>query len=1758
MATIGYTGALGGMAKDAVKGAGNALVGGLKGAVLREMPGVTAGYAFGKELNKRAGATKMSSSGTPPSVNQQASTSSAMGGFGASVSLVAGQNKSNVINLEQVRQLKQLNDSVVTQSKLIAFQIADQKRKDQFAEEAANEQAFRDDALLQAIKNLGGGSGSGKKGSGFGGEGISGGVGDSIKNALGGFVGSLVGTLGRSIGPILMTGLRLLIGPIGLAITAAVTAAFAAYKFFGSDSKPTPPKAPRPPPSPAAKNEMSEILKQRAELEKELRDAPLDKQPALRKKIREHDEKYKDVRDNGPSPVTRETYFQRMGKAESGAQGNTAKNDKSTATGKYQFLAGTWQETVTEMASKGAIRREDYIGLENRTDPEKARKVAEYFTEKNRATLKVTLGREPTETDLYMSHFLGTTGGPEFLKMLSSNPNALGINAASKKAVESNRNIFFDSVGKPRTVGEIYALMSQKLGGNNSRVASALPKDVQAKAEAEARQNVGQKPQPPSAVIDNSESDKYYKGLGVSGTGKGSTSNVGIVPIVAKGGGGDGGGLVPASATGAGGGTKIEDKKPVLVHDEKAYKQNENIAKGQNVNAKNGSPLKTNVANNEIARQTKILKPLFRNNSEIIAETNKTFLQQFRQTATSAFTQAITKALFPKGFGVDAGTAGRDDNYRGQQLQRIFGTDKVINDATTKLLGKQYGPMFAPLFNNLAQGYLEVGSRVAGRAIFQGIGGLGAQETQTITGQVLGNLAAGNKKLALEQLLYGASGGKESGIALGPETLFAKYGFKNPAEGIQYFSSVLGEQVTQPFASLMGANDRNKSVIWNPRAGANGTGAFVYADSGREATAADIRASGNYGAPVSQTTMIPPTYNNFQYPYGPGGPRNIVSASSYRQVVDPNTGKMVAPSKRQILNLTEQEYMRDKAGNDQKADIQIELMKQDADKTAKFHAETIKAAAERQAQQLEAEAKYDEAAKARSQAEKEANAYVTKNGADSIVVAVEKAGGIDGSGSKPKGMEYKTGDTVRKSGQLFGGKVDEKGNVGPLSGMQEIGNFAFDMAKNFAGQQMTKNIKNPYMQMVANFAIQKGLNYVTDNLLGPLLDKGASALLDSGGSFLAEAGSSILGFLGFASGGPVVGPGTGRSDSIPAMLSNGEFVVNAAASKRYRPLLDALNYTKYADGTNSAPGSVNALSKALGTDKQLNALGDQTTLLSSIDNSLLRLSGGGTGSGTSVSSYGGTAFDIGLGSPYGGPVSGGGNTVRGVSRSRQSPQSPSTMDYVSAIGGSMLKSFAINKGIGMASTALFGATPMAMAGNFFSGLQAGYLGGADALLYTSSLPASATGLTTGMEVGAAVAETFGIGGAATTTAAGGTAAAGTTATVAAEGATLASAGSSLAAAVPYIAAAVAIYMIFDSYGGGGGSAPPPKEPKFHAAIYVAGNNNISAIAPIYETTDYHAVPDVFKTIAYGLLKVAFNATKTSEKVTNTTAPYDWVYMKVQFDRVSMLWGKGAPNPATLINDNADEVKRWPALEENTNLNTYASDILALVRDEFKKSASKAEDLSKLDQTADALGNYSLHTLSSGLVSDLKSGNYALDTSIEKGIYADNVAESQRIGDLITAANRNKAYVTAATEAEYGFDPTDTDLRNGAERVITKEANAGGVPMVYSVKDGAFVENKYPGALILDAAGRPVYDIEGTSAGLSVEDFVSGTVAGANRPANVLQPPPARTGGSGAGSTNNTVVEGAKIDNSQVTTFVNSLTTSIDVVRSTGIQVGIVG
>ena len=57
----------------------------------------------------------------------------------------------------------------------------------------------------------------------------------------------------------------------------------------------------------------------------------------------------------------------------------------------------------------------------------------------------------------------------------------------------------------------------------------------------------------------------------------------------------------------------------------------------------------------------------------------------------------------------------------------------------------------------------------------------------------------------------------------------------------------------------------------------------------------------------------------------------------------------------------------------------------------------------------------------------------------------------------------------------------------------------------------------------------------------------------------SEGGAVGDALPGFATGGYVSGAGGPTSDSIPAMLSNGEYVVNAQATKQFAPLLAAIN-----------------------------------------------------------------------------------------------------------------------------------------------------------------------------------------------------------------------------------------------------------------------------------------------------------------------------------------------------------------------------------------------------------------------------------------------------------------------------------------------------------------------------------------------------------------------------------------------------------------------
>lgn len=132
-------------------------------------------------------------------------------------------------------------------------------------------------------------------------------------------------------------------------------------------------------------------------------------------------------------------------------------------------------------------------------------------------------------------------------------------------------------------------------------------------------------------------------------------------------------------------------------------------------------------------------------------------------------------------------------------------------------------------------------------------------------------------------------------------------------------------------------------------------------------------------------------------------------------------------------------------------------------------------------------------------------------------------------------------------------KYDEQQQkINTISKIQQTSN---QLAKDFSGaitdwitgaQSFGDAMKSVLQQLIAQL-IQAAI-YATI----------VAACTGGGGGFAARWKGAFG--KGFATGGSVAGPGTGTSDSIPAMLSNGEYVLNAQAVDRLGvPFLNGLN-----------------------------------------------------------------------------------------------------------------------------------------------------------------------------------------------------------------------------------------------------------------------------------------------------------------------------------------------------------------------------------------------------------------------------------------------------------------------------------------------------------------------------------------------------------------------------------------------------------------------
>ena len=162
----------------------------------------------------------------------------------------------------------------------------------------------------------------------------------------------------------------------------------------------------------------------------------------------------------------------------------------SSAKGLYQFIDQTWLGTMKqEGASLGFGQYADAITknsdgrysvedpaaraaiMKLRSDPEASALMAGAFSRANAFQLTGSIGRRPTEGELYIAHFLGPDGAGKMINAADSRPDA---NAARMfpAAAAANRSIFYDSSGNARTLGQVYTRLTAKFD-NASAVAVA-------------------------------------------------------------------------------------------------------------------------------------------------------------------------------------------------------------------------------------------------------------------------------------------------------------------------------------------------------------------------------------------------------------------------------------------------------------------------------------------------------------------------------------------------------------------------------------------------------------------------------------------------------------------------------------------------------------------------------------------------------------------------------------------------------------------------------------------------------------------------------------------------------------------------------------------------------------------------------------------------------------------------------------------------------------------------------------------------------------------------------------------------------------------------------------------------------------------------------------------------------------------------------------------------------------------------------------
>src|SRR5450755_4110799 len=152
----------------------------------------------------------------------------------------------------------------------------------------------------------------------------------------------------------------------------------------------------------------------------------------------------------------------------------------SSARGLFQFIDQTWLGTVKEAGPQlGYGQYADAISksssgsysvsnpaartaiMKLRDDPAAASAMAAVLTQSNSFKLTGKIGRRPTDSELYMAHFMGVGGAAKLISNAEDNPQASGARLFPNAAA-ANRSIFYDQSGRARSVSQVYSVLTSR------------------------------------------------------------------------------------------------------------------------------------------------------------------------------------------------------------------------------------------------------------------------------------------------------------------------------------------------------------------------------------------------------------------------------------------------------------------------------------------------------------------------------------------------------------------------------------------------------------------------------------------------------------------------------------------------------------------------------------------------------------------------------------------------------------------------------------------------------------------------------------------------------------------------------------------------------------------------------------------------------------------------------------------------------------------------------------------------------------------------------------------------------------------------------------------------------------------------------------------------------------------------------------------------------------------------------------------------